>query len=170
MKESGKLGLLIGLLSITIALLTLTAAWLVVPEFREYLGLDDKGETSLLPTAAESEKPLKKVVLIQGGVYKAEAWWARKRDSEHTRTWQCLPDIQIPVGMTQIGGENTGSYSGIDHRNRHCIEQNWCDTAGEDCESWTRNEGCLVSKEWIEWYQDKFGNEPSREYACKPEI
>ena len=77
---------------------------------------------------------------------------------------QCHPEFTADAGWERIGGRvrkySVGGQNGsealrpIDPRKINgCKTGSTCDSAGEYCVSAWQEPGCLVNKEWVEWYR-----------------
>lgn len=114
---------------------------------------------------------------LQAGTYLTHSFWTKGGPSGSMQTW-CMDgeDLSQIRGMVKFGGTTTTTwdsrrllFSPNLNKSLGCRPQGHCDSAGEFCISYERNRGCLVSEQWLEWYQQQSRDRSvaeNREHIC----
>ncbi len=76
-----------------------------------------------------------------------------------SRIWYCTPQIDVPDGYVQVGGELVNKKRYPERVRAGCPGPDHCNGHNEYCETEDRSAACVVNAEWYHWYVSKASRE-----------
>jgi hypothetical protein len=117
--------------------------------------------------AVKDVSPPRYVVDLRGVTRSSIAYWANGTKSER---FEC---IAVPENMELLVTAEHQKSFGKTRAYSRCLGAasggTFCDSAGEACEDIIIDEGCIVNKDWLNWYRAKesaLGLKPTDHAAC----